>query len=443
MPTAPPRLLVLFQGTWEDEALQRARIAGELCLEREGFEILSLRHATKLLRFDARRYADRLCTTYRGRIDGVWSNDDGFGCLLAAVVAERLGLPGNDPRAVVRCQHKLLLREVLATALPAATVPAAVLPFGIGERRGRDPDAVAAAVRSLGLPFPLFCKPVKGVFSALARRVSGPRELAAHAALPWFDRLLLRGSTRPFARLAADVLPLPCPVDRLLLETAIDGRQVNVDGFVENRRVQVLGVVDEWMYPDEVAGARHFAGFTTPSRLPAAMLAQVRDAAVAAVTAVGLTHGAWNVELFVEPGGAVRVIEINPRAAGQFATMYRDIAGVDVEGIGFALALGRAAAAVPRVPPVADVAASFVFRRFDGTSPPPPDASALGWLLATYPRARLWLERAHGRALRREYRWFGSHRYAVLNHAAADFATLQREGAECARRLFGVALPLA
>jgi hypothetical protein len=31
----------------------------------------------------------------------------------------------------------------------------------------------------------------------------------------------------------------------------------------------------------------------------------------------------------------------------------------------------------------------------------------------------------------------------VINHAAADFATLMRQGAECAQRLFGVeALPL-
>lgn len=435
--SSPPRLLVLFQGTWEDEALQQRKRAGELVLEREGFELLSRRHWPKLLHFDARSYADRLCATYRGRIDAVWSNDDGFGCLLAAVVARRLGLPGNDPRAVVQCQHKLLLRNLLARALPAATVVAQPMPFPLSDRRSRDASAVAAAVAALGRGWPLFCKPVKGVFSALARRVDTPEELAAHARLPWFDRLMLRGSTRPWAQIAASVMPLPCPADHLLLEEPMAGVQVNVDGFAEDGVVHVLGIVDERMYDDEVAGARHFAGFTYPSRLPAEVQARVREVATAAVTAVGFTRGTWNAELFVQPDGAVRVIEINPRSAGQFGTLYRDVDGIDMEGLAIALAAGRSAASVPRRAPVAGAAASFVFRRFDGTTAPLPDEGALAWLAEAHPRARLWLEPAHGRALRREYRWFGSHRYAVLNHAARDFEALFAEGGECARRLFG------
>lgn len=434
----PPRLLVLFQGSWEDESLQRRRQTGELHLEREGFEILSLRHAAKLARFDARRFADDLCATYRGRIDGVWSNDDGFGCLLAAIVAQRLGLPGNDPRAVVRCQHKLVLRETLGAALPAASVGASVLPFGFADHRSRDVSAVSAAVAGLGRTFPLFCKPVKGVFSALARVVADPAELAHHARLPWVDRLMLRGSVRPFEQLAGDVSRLPCPVDRFLLERPMEGVQVNVDGFAEDGAVHVLGIVDEWMHAGVVAGARHFAGFTFPSRLPETTQARVREVAVAAVRAVGCTRGVWNCELFVERDGGVRVIEINPRAAGQFASLYRAVLGIDVDGIGFALAFGQPASSVPRVQPVGGAAASFVFRRFDGSSPPPPEPAALAWLATNHPGARLWLEPAHGRKLRREYRWYGSHRFAVLNHAAADFDTLRHDGAECARRLFGV-----
>lgn len=438
-----PRLLVLFQGNWEDEALAARVRSGEITLEREGFEILSLRHAHRLLRFDARPFVDSLCRTYRGRIDAVWSNDDGFGCLLAAVMAERLGLPGNDPRAVVRCQHKVMLRDVLAAALPAATVAATALPFRFGERRGRDARAVAAAVAASGRLFPLFGKPVKGVFSGFARRVENAGELAQHMRLPWLDRLMLRGSTRPWQQIANDVLPLPCTVDRLLLEEPLRGAQVNVDGWVDDGAVHVAGIVDEWMYGGEVAGARHFAGFTCPSRHPTALQQRVRETAAAAIRAVGFTRGLWNVELFVLPDGGVRVIEINPRAAGQFATMYRDVAGIDAEGIAIALALGRSAGSVPRTAPVAGAAASFVFRRFDGTTGPRPDAAATAWLAATFPRARLWLEHAGGRALRREYRWFGSHRYAVLNHGAADFSQLFADGAACAQRLFGEgSLPL-
>jgi hypothetical protein len=438
----PPRLLVLFQGAWEDEALFRRVRQGELLLEREGFEFLDRRHLPRLVHFDARRYVDRLHATYRGRIDGVWSNDDGFGCLCAALLAARLGLPGHDPRAIVRAQHKLLLRRALAASMPGENVSAMALPFAFGDRRGRSPAALDAVLAAAGQRWPRFAKPVKGAFSALARRVASADELAAHLRLPFRDRFVLRGVARPFEQLAADILPLPCSVDRLLLEDPLVGAQVNVDGYVANGEPHLLGLVDEWMYAGEVQGARHFAGFTYPSRHPAAAQERMRRAAVAAVRAVGLTHGLFNVELFLLADGSVRVIEVNARGAGQFATLYRDVDGIDLEGIAIALATGQDPLAVPRSEPVAGAAGSFVFRRFDGGPGPEPDPAVLRWLASAHPKARLWCESAEGSALRREYRWFGSHRFAVLNASAPDFEALQAQGEACGRQLFGAALQL-
>jgi biotin carboxylase len=438
-----PRLLVLFHGPWEEEALFDKKRRGELQLEREGFELLHFPHCLRLVWFDARRYADRLCAAYRGRIDAVWSNDDGFGCLLAAVVAARLGLAGNDPRAVVRAQHKLVMRGILASAVPEATVRATALPFGLGDRRCRDASAIEAAVSAAGRSWPLFAKPVKGTFSALVARVQSASELVEHLRLPALDRLVLRGLMRPFEQLAREWLELPCGADHVLLEEPMQGDQVNVDGYVEDGTVHLLGIVDEWMYEKEVARAKHFAGFTYPSRQPEIVQQRIRAAAAAAIRAVGFTRGLFNIEMFVLRDGSVRVIEINPRSAAQFATLYREVDGVDMEEIAIALALGQSGASVKRSAPTAGAAASFVFRKFDGTHGTMPAPGAEQWLAATFPRARLWLERSNGRALAREYRWFGSHRFAVINHAAADFATLMRQGAECAQRLFGVeALPL-
>jgi biotin carboxylase len=45
------------------------------------------------------------------RIDGIISYASDPGALTAAVVADRLGLPGDPPHAVVMAQDKLLLRE--------------------------------------------------------------------------------------------------------------------------------------------------------------------------------------------------------------------------------------------------------------------------------------------------------------------------------------------
>ena len=71
----PVRLLLLFQGEWEDHAVTEWLRTGELALEREGFDVMRFPGCLRLLRFDAQRFADRLCATYRGRIDAVWSND--------------------------------------------------------------------------------------------------------------------------------------------------------------------------------------------------------------------------------------------------------------------------------------------------------------------------------------------------------------------------------
>ncbi len=433
------RLLLLFQGMWEQECVDALRVDHDVVLEREGFDSMQWRTALRMPLFDARAHVDRLCERYRGRIDAVWSNDDQCGALFAAVIARRLGLAGAAPESIVRAQHKLLLRHTLA-ALPDHGVAAAALPAGSARER-RDPRWLDAAVASLGLRWPLFCKPVKASFSVLAARVADARALAAHLRLPWRDRWLLRQQCRPFEQLARTLLPLPCPSTELLLEQPLDGTQLNVDGYVVRGEVHVLGVLDECMYPGEVRRARHFAGFTLPSRQPAALQHRARDAAIAAVRAVGYDHGLFNVELFVQPDGSVRVIEVNPRSAGQFASLYRAVAGIDVERLAIALAGGLPVDGLPRCEPWAGAAASFVFRRFDGSAGPEPTAAARAWLAATHPRSRLWTEPTRAGALRREYRWVGSHRHAVLNHAAADFAALFAQGNECAQRLFGHPLP--
>ncbi len=441
--SSPLRLLLLFQGMWEDECVDALRQDRAVELRREGFESFGYPQVLRLLRFDAARWADRLAERYRGRIDAVWSNDDQFGGLLAAVLAKRLGLPGADPQAIVRAQHKVLLRERLAAAMPQHTVRAAALPWPLHDARSRDPAAIDAAVAAAGLQWPLFGKPVKGTFSALARRVADARELADHLSLSFADRWLWKRHARPFAQLAATVLPLPCGPDHVLLEQPMTGHQVNVDGYVFAGRVHVLGVVDELMYPGTVQGARHFAGFELPSRLPATLQDRVTSVAAMAVRAIGYDHGLFNVELFVGESGEVRVIEINPRSAGQFATLYRAVKGIDLERLAIQLAAGLAPEAAPRHAPWAGAAASFVFRRFDGLPGQRPATKELAWLHATHPQSRLWTEPCSRGALRREYRWLGSHRYAVWNHAAADRATLFADGAVVAQRLFGVTMPPA
>ncbi len=57
--------------------------------------------------FDALGFIERAVSAVAGHdIDAVVASDDYPGSILAAVIARRLNLPGPDPGAVFRCQHK-------------------------------------------------------------------------------------------------------------------------------------------------------------------------------------------------------------------------------------------------------------------------------------------------------------------------------------------------
>jgi hypothetical protein len=128
------------------------------------------------------------------------------------------------------------------------------------------------------------------------------------------------------------------------------------------------------------------------------------------------------------------LIEVNPRLAAQLAQFYDWVLGVDTYELGFAMALGRPLpfAHAPRF----GAAASFVWRSFDGTSCPRlPSDKDMAWLAHEYPEARLEIYPKRGGSLRRDLKWLGSHRWAVLNMPGHDEADLRQRYAHICARL--------
>src|SRR5205814_3508041 len=215
----------------------------------------------------------------------------------------------------------------------------------------------------------------------------------------------------------------------LVVEQVLEGRQVNVDGYMHDGQLQILGFTDELMYPGTMA----FLRFASPSSIGPALQSRLRDACERVLHGFGLGHGFFNLEFFVDAAGGVKLIEINPRLAAQFAQMHEWVHGIDTYELGFAMALGRPLPE-PQVPRFG-AAASFVWRSFDGSSCPRlPTRSDLQWLAREYPQARLELYPKQGGALRRDIEWLGSHRWALLNMPGRDEADLrQRYERICAR----------
>lgn len=106
---AKKRVLVVFPKEWDRQEFARGDYS-DYEFVYEGFDLFSFPSNARLFAFDAVRFVDALAERWAGRIDGVFSNNEYFGTLIAAAVAERLGLPGTPPQVVVTAQHKYYSR---------------------------------------------------------------------------------------------------------------------------------------------------------------------------------------------------------------------------------------------------------------------------------------------------------------------------------------------
>jgi hypothetical protein len=217
----------------------------------------------------------------------------------------------------------------------------------------------------------------------------------------------------------------------MLAESLLDGMQFNVDGWMDRGRIGFFGIVESVMYP----GTQAFARFEYPSRLPAAVQADAYALAERAMRAVGFDHGAFNIELTWQPAdGRIRVIEINPRLAAQFADLYEKVDGTTPYAVLADLSLGRA----PRWRRGEGrfaAAASFVLREFDDADKVAPDPAQRRWLAEHHPEATLITFIKHGSSRRREMKWLGSYRYAIMSLGGSSRDDLEHRYADICRHV--------
>jgi biotin carboxylase len=281
--------------------------------------------------FDARAF---LAAAARLSVDGVVGTKD-RSAIVASLVARELGLPGPDPAAVVRCQHKPTARRAQHIVAPAATPRFAEL------RNGAPPFAP-----------PFFVKPAVGRLSQQARRIDDPAGLAH---LPHDDAY-----ARGWAELA-ELAGFPADAaGGFLAEELLVGDEVTLEGYVREGRVTVIGVTDSVMYP----GTNSFERFEYPSRLGRERLAELAEVAARLPGALGFDDGFFNVEFVVPMDGAAQILELNARIASQFAPLVQALHGRSTYDALFALACGDDPRWETTQPP-AGVAVSYVLRVFE------------------------------------------------------------------------------
>jgi len=241
--------------------------------------------------------------------DGVVGTKD-QSALLAAVVAERRGLPGPRPAALLACQHKPTSREIQRRVAPASTPRTAL----VGNGAPLEP--------------PFFVKPVVGRLSQGALRVDDPSVLAG-----------LQGPDGYAERYEAVAVLAGGPLGRargFLAEELLDGLEVTLEGYVHRGRVTTVGVTDSVMYPGTIS----FERFEYPSRLSPERQAELAVLGERLVLAHGLDDACFNIEFFVPDEGPPGIIELNGRLASQFAPLVQRLHGRSTYDVLFELACG-------------------------------------------------------------------------------------------------------
>lgn len=236
--------------------------------------------------------------------DGVVGTKD-RSALLAAQLAERRGLAGPSPKAIVSCQHKPTSRMIQRGVAPESTPAFAML-------NGAPPFSP-----------PWWAKPVVGRLSEEARRVDTEADLALLVEEPEYRQ--------GYADLAG--LP-PDAVRGFLVEELVQGDEVTLEGFVHAGEVTVIGVTDSVKYEE----TNSFERFEYPSALPRDRLDELWKLAAVLVPAHGLDACFFNVEFLVPADGPAQIVELNPRIASQFSPLVEAVHGRSTYDALFALA---------------------------------------------------------------------------------------------------------
>ena len=260
----------------------------------------------------------------RHPIAGVVPADDGT-AVIAALAAERLGLPRNPPAAARRTASKLAQRE----ALSAAGVPVPrfrAFPIAGG------PDGPAAAVG-----YPCVLKPIGLSASRGVIRADDPASFRE----AWRRIVAILSASRGERKEREEGAG-----SQLLVEDFVPGAEVALEGLLRGGRLEVLALFDK---PDPLDGPFFEETlYVTPSRHPAELQARVEAVIGAAAAALGLREGPVHAEARLGPAGPV-ILEVAARTIGGLcARSLRFGAGASLEELVVAHAMGLPLASIRR-----------------------------------------------------------------------------------------------
>ena len=269
---------------------------------------------------------------------------------MVPILCERLGLRWASVESVVKCEHKYWSR------LEQAKVIDEIPGFGLLDLEN--------PVLPDGLGYPVWVKPVRSASSELAFRADDPLQLADAAAR------IGRGIRRIGDAFGAVLGLLELPPElagvggsACLVEEAVVGRQVTVEGYSLQGQVHVYGIVDSVTVP----GGTSFLRYQYPSTIPDVVAERMVELTRRVMRQIGYDGVTFNVEYFWdEERDALTLLEINPRHSQSHAELFAWVTVVANHHHMLELALGRDPRPPHREGRCAVAAKWFVRRTADG-----------------------------------------------------------------------------
>ena len=252
-----------------------------------------------------------------GRLDAVVAADTPM-LMLAAVVAERMGLPHNPVEAMIAAADKAEQRRRWAGA-GVAQPESRLVPAG----------ASAAAVRRAAAETGFPCV-VKAVSLSASQGVLRADDPAAAVAAALRIRRILATAGRPAG-------------EPLLVERYVPGCELSIDGLLTNGGLAVTAIFDKPEMPEGPTFEETM--LVTPSRLPRPVLAGAIATAGRAARALGLTRGPLHAELRIDQRGGMAkpvMLELAARTIGGLCSRALCFGGgMSLEELVLADALGH------------------------------------------------------------------------------------------------------
>ena len=288
-PTRARLLLLLPTTTYRADAFVDAAksLDLDLTVASETPSSFQERHPADLLTLDLED-ADTAAATVREfserhPVAAVVGVDDGT-AVVAAVIANELGLPANPVQAVRVAASKTLQRKTLQRC--GVPVPR----FAVHSVTD-DPKELASST-----PYPCVLKPVSLSASRGVIRANDPDEFIA--ALERLIRILQSAGTTDLG---------------FLVEQYVTGPEFALEGLVVNGALHVLALFDK---PDPLEGPFFEETiYVTPSRVEVAARRRLAECAQQAVSALGLVRGPVHIEMRYNDNGPW-LIEIAARPIG-------------------------------------------------------------------------------------------------------------------------------